>query len=121
MCLLIIYNITTQINGENKGTLCLICQLILDMFIDKENIDSETSIEIDQHVNEESPENTIKGIVTFQNTHTQLIFDMFIDNEDTVEVEQQDSLENTMQGIVLFKVHTHFYNKACKSIRQIYS
>ena len=50
--------------------------------------------------------------MTFQNAHTQLIFDMFIDNEDTVEVEQQvnkDSSENTMQGIALFKVHIHIF------------
>ena len=72
------YNITTQINGENKGTFCLICQLILGTFIDKENIDSETSVEIDQQVKEEPSENTMPGILTFQNTHTQLILDNYV-------------------------------------------
>ena len=69
MCLLIFSNIITQINDENIFTFCLICQLILDMFIDKENIESETSVEIDQQVNEESSENTMQGILTFENTH----------------------------------------------------
>ena len=43
---------------------------ILDMFIDNESTDSETSVEVDQQVNEESLENTIQGNLPFQNTHT---------------------------------------------------
>ena len=37
---------------------------------------------------------------------------MFIDNKNTVKVDQQaneESSENTMQGIALFKVHIHIF------------
>ena len=37
----------------------LSCILILDMFIDNENSEFETSAEVDQHVNGESSENII--------------------------------------------------------------
>ena len=39
------------------------------MFIDNENTDSETSVEVDQRGNEEASENTMHGILTFPNTH----------------------------------------------------
>ena len=48
----------------------LSCILILDMFIDDESTESETSIEVNQQVNEESLGNTIQGNLLFQNTYT---------------------------------------------------
>ena len=42
------------------------------MFLDNENSDSETSVEVSQQVNEEPSDNTIQGILTFQYTHTQI-------------------------------------------------
>ena len=35
------------------------------MFLDNENTDSETSVEVGQQVNEETSDNTILGILTF--------------------------------------------------------
>ena len=40
------------------------------MFIDDESTESETSIEVNQQVNEESLGNTIQGNLPFQNTYT---------------------------------------------------
>ena len=48
----------------------LSCILILDMFIDDESTESETSIEVNQQVNEESLGNTIQGNLPFQTTNT---------------------------------------------------
>ena len=47
----------------------LSCILIFDMFIDNENTEFETSAEVDQHVNEESSENIIQGILSYQRTN----------------------------------------------------
>ena len=44
----------------------LSCILILDIFIDSENTEFETSAEVDQHVNENSSENIIQGICLFK-------------------------------------------------------
>ena len=99
------------------------------MFIDDESTESETSIEVNQQVNEESLGNTIQGNLLFQNTYTpfllqststvthavynifqqnKFIIVIYVDDENTgletsVVVEENfyvESAEYIIQGII---------------------